>query len=170
MATKSIEPVRPQCTVGLEPVVEFRKRRRIKVVEAPLSIAPDADEPMLAEHPEVLRDPRLAEAGDVNQLADRPRARAKGVEDLPPSRLRDSHKRICHGSYITRSATLREVLRARSDLSTTTGRPPSRKDAPSARGRCVPASGAGGDLRWLVGLQHFLAGLAGADADRLVDR
>jgi hypothetical protein len=79
MATKSIEPVCPQCAVGLEPLVEFRKWRRIKVVEAPLGIAPDADEPMLAEHPEVLRDPRLAEAGDVNQLADRPRARAKGA-------------------------------------------------------------------------------------------
>src|SRR5215216_714819 len=130
------------------PTVHGRARATGRVPQA----APDQARTGAAEHPEVLRDPRLAEAGDVNQLADRPRARAKGVEDLPPTRLRDSRKRICHVSYITRSATLREVLGARSDLSTTTGRPPSRKDAPSARGRCVPASGAGGDLRRLVGL------------------
>lgn len=56
-------------------------------VQAPLGVDPDPDEPGLPQHPQVLRHAGLAEAEPADQLAHRPLALAKQVEDVAAVRL-----------------------------------------------------------------------------------
>src|SRR5512133_851827 len=149
MPAECIQPLVPQRPVRLEPGVELRERRRVAVVEAPLRVAANANQPVLAKDPEVLRDARLAQPRPLDDLPDRPRAVTQQVEDLAPARFRDGGECVCHSGYITTSATLRKGsdpwLRVRKrrgapsgeDAPLTSGRWSrcvSRRESPSARG------------------------------------
>src|SRR3954471_8596663 len=108
MRAKCIEPVIPERAVRLEPGIEFGQRCRIEVVEPALGVAANAHEPVLAEHPQVLRHTRLAQPGPLDDLPDGTCAVTQKIEDFPPARFRYSSKRICHTRYITTRATVRK--------------------------------------------------------------
>ena len=87
---QGVEAAGPQPAVGLEPRVDLGERLRPELVPAALRVPADGDEAGLAQHAQVLRRPRLAQAEQADELADRSGAFPQEVEDPPPRRL-DQH-------------------------------------------------------------------------------
>src|SRR3954468_24705371 len=106
MPAEGVEPVVPQGAVRLEPRIELGQRRRVEVVEPALRVTANLDQPVIAEHAQVLRNARLTQPRPLDNLPNRARPLTKKVEDLAPAGLRHSSNRICHIGYITRLATL----------------------------------------------------------------
>jgi hypothetical protein len=53
LGVEGVETVRPQCPVGLEPLVEFFEGLRSKGVDATLGVAADIHESCLTQDPQV---------------------------------------------------------------------------------------------------------------------
>ena len=81
MTLEPVEPVGPVAAIGGEPAVDLGQRRRVEPVPAPLRVDPHADEPGVAQDPQVLRDPGLAEPKVLDELADQVLAVAQQIED-----------------------------------------------------------------------------------------
>jgi hypothetical protein len=91
-------PVRP---VRLEPPIDLGERLRPQAVPAPPAVRPDVHQAGLPQHPEVLRDPGLAEVQPSDEVVDRPLLASQEVEDLSARRL--CERRVSrHRYYITR--------------------------------------------------------------------
>jgi len=101
MPFESVEPPGPQLPVGPQPGVHLGQRLRLKLVPARLSLRPNADEPGLAQHPQVLRGAGLAEPEALNKVTDGPGLLPKQIENAPPSRLGKDLKSNAHTAYIT---------------------------------------------------------------------
>src|SRR4051794_6074762 len=97
VALEGVEAVRPQAAVRREPRVDLRERLRAQLVPAPLRVLANADEAAVAQDPEVLRHPRLAEPELVHELADGSRALEQQVEDAPARGLREHVEGGRHG-------------------------------------------------------------------------
>ena len=90
MSLERVECAAPELPVGSEPRIELAKRLRPQPVHAPLPLGAHADEPGLAEHVQVLGHARLTQVEPVDELAHRPLALPKQLEDAPPRRLRQN--------------------------------------------------------------------------------
>jgi hypothetical protein len=84
---ESVEVRRPELTIRSQPFIELRKRLGPDPVQPPLPLRARLDEPGLREHTQVLRDPRLAKAKPVREIADRPLPVSEQIEDRQPPRL-----------------------------------------------------------------------------------
>ena len=69
-----IQPAAPQLPIGSKPGIQLGERLGAKPVPAPLPVGPNPDEPGVAQHPQVLRNARLAEPQLLDELADGPLA------------------------------------------------------------------------------------------------
>jgi hypothetical protein len=85
---EAIEVRRPELAVGREPVVELCERFWPDAVQAALRVCAHVHEPGVFEDAEMLGHGRLADAEAVDELADRPFAVPKQIEDREPARLR----------------------------------------------------------------------------------
>jgi cold shock CspA family protein len=93
---------RPELAVRGEPLVELRERLRPEAIQAPLCVCARLHEARVPQHAKVLGDRRLADPEAGNELADRPFAATKNVENLQPVRLGEDLKRgRCHRPSIT---------------------------------------------------------------------
>src|SRR5438874_11233339 len=82
----SLEPVqalRPQTSIGLQPLVKLAERLRADPVDAALRLGPDGDQPGLAQHPQVLRDGRLAHLELADERSDRTLLHPEEIEYSP---------------------------------------------------------------------------------------
>ena len=87
MPLEGVEALAPERPVGLQPPVDLGQGLGLQGVEASLGVDPDPDQPGLPQHPQVLRHAGLAEAEPADQLAHRPLALAKQVEDVAAVRV-----------------------------------------------------------------------------------
>ena len=78
---------RPTGAIGLEPGLDLVERARVDLVPALLRLAAHAHELGLAQHPQVLGHARLAQAEQVDELANGPGPLAQQIEDAPASGL-----------------------------------------------------------------------------------
>ena len=95
---EAIEVRCPKGAVCREPVVELDERLRPDAVQAALRVSTHIDEPGVPEHTEMLGHRRLADAEVVDELADRPLAVAKQIENRQPARLGENLK-CCEGGH-----------------------------------------------------------------------
>jgi hypothetical protein len=70
MVTEGIEALLPKLAIGRQPGVEVGERAGVDLVHAPLRLRPDAHQAGLAQHAQMLRGPRLAEAQGRDELVD----------------------------------------------------------------------------------------------------
>ena len=70
--------------------------RLSKRIDPPLRVDGHRDEAVLAEHPEVFRHRRLAEAGVLHEFADTGVGAEEPVEDPTPARLGDHFEQCAH--------------------------------------------------------------------------
>ena len=84
MPFEGVQPVGPEPSVGLKPLIYLDERFGTQAVEAPLCVVTDLDYAGLAEHPKVLGDAWLTEREVVDQLSDWSLAFAQQVEDTSP--------------------------------------------------------------------------------------
>src|SRR4051812_41861272 len=122
MALQRVQPARPVAAVGLEPGVDLRERLRAQAGDAAPGGGSHADQPRLAEDPEVLGDARLADRQGLHELADRPLALAQQVEDAPARRLGQDLECACHAAYISVQLYVCQAMRT-----TTKGAPEAAK-------------------------------------------
>src|SRR3569623_1149225 len=87
MGAERVELAAPESAIGGEPAVELRNGFGPQRIDAPLPLAPHADQPGLAQQLEMLGNARLADLHRLDDLARRPLAHAQQVEDLPASRI-----------------------------------------------------------------------------------
>ncbi|HVG74663.1 MAG TPA: hypothetical protein VM824_04735 [Thermoleophilaceae bacterium] len=72
-----IEAAAPELAVRGEPGVQLGERLGTQPVPPPLPVAPNPDEPRLAQHAQVLRHARLAQLEVLDEVADGALALAK---------------------------------------------------------------------------------------------
>ena len=72
MIVEGVEPIRPELPERLEPGIERSQLAGLQAIEPPLAFRPHLDQAGLAQLPEVLGRPRLAEAGSRHQVTGRP--------------------------------------------------------------------------------------------------
>jgi len=96
MALERVEAGDPVAPVGLEPGVELEKRLRPKLVKAPLRVGVRFNEAGLLEHPQVLRDLRLAEPQSRSYLPDRTGSASEEIHDAEPVGLGEGRQRRDH--------------------------------------------------------------------------
>ena len=84
MSFEPIEPVHPALPVRLQPRIDFFERLRAEPVDPTLGVRPDVDQPGFPEHPEMLRDRRLAHPEPVDQLPYRAVAIEEEIQDAAP--------------------------------------------------------------------------------------
>jgi hypothetical protein len=89
VSLERVEACCPLRSVRRQPGVELHQRFGTEPVEPPLGVAPDLDEPGVAQHLEVSRHTWLVHADLFDELADGPLAAADGIEDPSASRLGD---------------------------------------------------------------------------------
>ena len=77
----------PRAPCRAQPGIELRERLGAQRVEALLAVGSRAHETGLAQHAQMLRDPRLAQSDPIDQLPHRPLARSQQVEDSTTVRL-----------------------------------------------------------------------------------
>jgi hypothetical protein len=87
VAFEGVETVGPSPPVGLEPGIDLCQRLGAHPVPPSLCLAAHRHQTGVAQHPQVLRDPGLAEPEVVDQVADRPLPRMQQIEDPPPGGL-----------------------------------------------------------------------------------
>ena len=85
--SSDVEPIAPCGAVRREPLVDLAQRLGTQPVDAALRVHPHVDDAGLAQHPQVLRHRRLADAERGDKVADRPILLAQQIEDAPPVRL-----------------------------------------------------------------------------------
>lgn len=101
-----LEPVQvrvPDPPVRLEPGIELLQRRAVQLVHAPLRVRPRNHETGLAQHPQMLRGARLAEAETLDQLADLTRALSEKLQHSASVRIGERGPGRSHEPYITKS-------------------------------------------------------------------
>jgi hypothetical protein len=104
-----VEPVTPGGPVRSQPLIDLPERLGPEPVPAPLAVGSHLDQARLAQDPQVLGHPRLAEAQFRGQVADRPLAAAEQIEDAPPVRFDQNLK---HAANIAREKyNCQEILR-----------------------------------------------------------
>src|SRR5262245_8901033 len=89
----------PQSAVRLEPAVDAFQRRPFDAVDALLGGRAARDEAGVAQHPEVLRNRRLAEIQRLDQVTDTALRRQQNAEDPASDRFSQDREGI-HGSSI----------------------------------------------------------------------
>ena len=80
MPFEGVQAALPHLPVRLEPCVELDQGPHLERVDALLALGVRAHEAGIAEHPQVLRRPRLGQAGPRHQLAYWPRRLAQQLE------------------------------------------------------------------------------------------
>jgi hypothetical protein len=85
VAFEGVETVGPLPPVGLERGIDLRQR--LGAHRYHRRLAAHRHQTGVAQHPQVLRDPGLAEPEVVDQVADRPLPRMQQIEDPPPGGL-----------------------------------------------------------------------------------
>src|SRR5215210_5892744 len=78
-----VEPLGPRALVGLDPVVDRLERPAVEPVEPLPPLVAHVDRTDLPQHPQVLRDLRLRQLEQPDELADGALAAGQSVEDLP---------------------------------------------------------------------------------------
>ena len=103
-----IETVTPGGPVRRQPLIDLPQRLAPEPVQPSLGVGPDLDQPRLAQHPEMLRYRRLADAKAGYQVTDCLFASAQQVENAAPVGLGQNFehapnmttkKYICQGIY-----------------------------------------------------------------------
>ncbi len=84
MPFEGVQPVSPEPSVGLKPLIYLDEWFGTQTVDAPLRVVTDLDQTRLAEHPKVLGDAWLTEREVFDQLPDWSLAFAQQVEDTSP--------------------------------------------------------------------------------------
>jgi hypothetical protein len=97
MPFEGVQPAAPQLPVGREPPVHLRKPLGPQPVQAALPVRPNAHQPGVAQHAQVLRYPGLGEAEPADELAHGPLTLPKEVENAPALRLGEDVEGGVHG-------------------------------------------------------------------------
>ena len=101
VALEGIEARVPQPAVWRQPGVELGQRSGVDLVHPPLRVRSDADQPGLAQYPQVLGGAGLGQAELAHELVDGPWPLAQQLDRRAAVRVRESEPRRCHIRNIT---------------------------------------------------------------------
>ena len=87
---QALEVALPKTPVALQPSLQLLERGGPQSINAALRVHANVHQSSGAEHPQMLRDLRLAETQAKDQVTDRPRAVAQEFDDLKAVRLGES--------------------------------------------------------------------------------
>jgi hypothetical protein len=89
-----LEPIGPGALVAHHPLMNRLQRRPVQSIEPLSALGTDVNDTNLSEHPQVLRDLRLTEPEQPDELADRPLTVDEEIEKLSSSRFGDRVERV----------------------------------------------------------------------------
>src|SRR4051812_23849748 len=114
LRVERVGAVRPERAIALEPVVELGERSRIERIQPALTVTADAHEPVLAQNPQVARDPRPARVELGRKLTCAPLPLGEELDDAEPrwvgERVRGPHRATSSGNR--RSARVHQPMEA----------------------------------------------------------
>jgi hypothetical protein len=93
---EALEIALPKALVFLQPHIELAKRRGPQFINAALSVHADFHQSGIAEHAEMFRDLRLAEAQALDQISDGLRPGAQEFDDFEAVGLGERSQRGDH--------------------------------------------------------------------------